>query len=583
MRRFCEECGTGLEADALFCENCGTVVETTETVVRTRGHGLTEPSSGRGVQTRPYASPPRTPRRPQVGSASVAFLPEAGASTWLHRVGAVLVESAISIVITYVPLLIALGTRSWDALGIAAFFLLLAPLCFAILNCVLLLRRGRRNGQSLGKQIVGVRIVRENGLLLRFRHLLGRGLAQLICGFIFPVDLLWPLWDRNDQTLHDKLAHTRVLRLAEAPAFIAAARGLSLESAVPSRHTAEELADPDDGYGEYAGYSQPRQSPLVPIAALAAAAAFIGGGSALLITRHNEISDTTASSFSGFANSDLETPAADDDRNGPVAMLRAGDIHDEWPDDTDAYTVFLAARKSIESARAEVQNAREHGIDAHVLESRLYPRLLSGYYVVYTDTYGTEADAKAHLAQAKSVHADAYVRWVSPQGNAAPKSQRTTTTRRRQPGPPAPYSAEYTRAEQGSFTIDVPVGWTVTDDQVEHDGYVETRWESAKDPNTSVLVDVTADSTASAFEAASDVRDQTSSESGYSRARLEGNDGQWRDGMEVDLPGRDAAQGRLLHQRLLDRVCGAGQRERRSLQGLRRHLLSHRRFIGGEC
>jgi uncharacterized RDD family membrane protein YckC len=84
---------------------------------------------------------------------------------------------------------------------------------------LLMMRRGERNGQSLGKQAMRIRVVREsgdpvtlgNGLL---REVIGR---QLLVAFTYGlyavVDYLWPLWDRPRQCLHDKVAQTRVVRV----------------------------------------------------------------------------------------------------------------------------------------------------------------------------------------------------------------------------------------------------------------------------------------------------------------------------------------------------------------------------------
>lgn len=98
------------------------------------------------------------------------------------------------------------------AIGVP-FSLLYAPL--------LMVRRGRRNGQTLGKQAMRIRVVREsgepvtlgNGLL---REVIGR---QLLVAFTYGlyavIDYLWPTWDRARQCLHDKVAQTRVVRVED--------------------------------------------------------------------------------------------------------------------------------------------------------------------------------------------------------------------------------------------------------------------------------------------------------------------------------------------------------------------------------
>ena len=89
-------------------------------------------------------------------------------------------------------------------------------------------------GQTPGKQLVGIRVVRTDGtasdwgwtfireFLIKFglfevaADLLTFGLASI-------VDLLWAFWDRDRQTLHDKIMKTVVVDdralLSEPPAL----------------------------------------------------------------------------------------------------------------------------------------------------------------------------------------------------------------------------------------------------------------------------------------------------------------------------------------------------------------------------
>lgn len=115
-------------------------------------------------------------------------------------------------------------TLDW-VLGFAGFFL-----CFAILFAIFGRRAdwtafpslaywfayawwGSASGRSPGKQIVGIRVVREAtnaapGLLLG----LARLGAYLVSLAPLGVGFFWPLWDRKRQAWHDKLTHTIVVR-----------------------------------------------------------------------------------------------------------------------------------------------------------------------------------------------------------------------------------------------------------------------------------------------------------------------------------------------------------------------------------
>jgi uncharacterized RDD family membrane protein YckC len=127
----------------------------------------------------------------------------------------------------------------------APFSLLYAPL--------LMIRRGRRNGQTLGKQAMRIRVVRENqepvtlGNAL-LREFIGR---QLLIAFTYGLyavlDYLWPTWDRARQCLHDKVAQTRVVRVeADAADAGADAFGHPVHAYVPPVPEPPPLRPADD-------------------------------------------------------------------------------------------------------------------------------------------------------------------------------------------------------------------------------------------------------------------------------------------------------------------------------------------------
>ena len=79
-------------------------------------------------------------------------------------------------------------------------------------------------GQTPGKQIVGIRVIKDDGspsgwgytFLREFviKFLLLGFISEATFGIARLVDYLWPLWDRAEkmQTLHDKLLSTLVVR-----------------------------------------------------------------------------------------------------------------------------------------------------------------------------------------------------------------------------------------------------------------------------------------------------------------------------------------------------------------------------------
>jgi uncharacterized RDD family membrane protein YckC len=93
-----------------------------------------------------------------------------------------------------------------------------------ILYAPLLMRRpGARNGQTLGKQMVGIRVVRENAQPMDYGSALVRQwlvitlLIQVVGGAFTGgiasiIDYLWPLWDSRNRAVHDIIASTMVFR-----------------------------------------------------------------------------------------------------------------------------------------------------------------------------------------------------------------------------------------------------------------------------------------------------------------------------------------------------------------------------------
>ena len=132
-----------------------------------------------------------------------------------------LILTAFVAVLVALVVLIALGSDVAAVIvGILAFFgyiaaaLLYAPLLMA--------RTGPKNGQTWGRQVVGVRVVRDTGEPVGIgyavlRELVVKTLLYGVVGGFFAsiptiVDVLWPLWDDENRALHDMVVKTHVLR-----------------------------------------------------------------------------------------------------------------------------------------------------------------------------------------------------------------------------------------------------------------------------------------------------------------------------------------------------------------------------------
>jgi hypothetical protein len=68
-------------------------------------------------------------------------------------------------------------------------------------------------GQNPGKAVVGLRVIRTDGRGATTGYMFLRGLVGIAFGLIpLYLDDLWLLWDKDAQTLHDKVAGTVVVK-----------------------------------------------------------------------------------------------------------------------------------------------------------------------------------------------------------------------------------------------------------------------------------------------------------------------------------------------------------------------------------
>ena len=146
-------------------------------------------------------------------------------ASWWSRVGATLLDGLIMFVplAIIVGILVAVAVDGGGAGAIVAWSLVVVVYLAAIgLYAPLLMARGgAANGQTWGKQIVGIRVVRDKGGEVNFGYAFLREavvkwlLFGVIGGsFFIPtlLDWLWPLWDDENRALHDMLVSSHVVR-----------------------------------------------------------------------------------------------------------------------------------------------------------------------------------------------------------------------------------------------------------------------------------------------------------------------------------------------------------------------------------
>ena len=75
---------------------------------------------------------------------------------------------------------------------------------------------GGSGGRTVGNRVASTKVVdARTGAPPSYDKAIPRALVAIVLGFTIIggiLDILWPLWDRQNQTLHDKAAGTVVLR-----------------------------------------------------------------------------------------------------------------------------------------------------------------------------------------------------------------------------------------------------------------------------------------------------------------------------------------------------------------------------------
>jgi len=164
--------------------------------------------------TNPYA-PPRAAVRDVTDPGAKAVLAERGT-----RLGAAMLDSFLFIAMVYLPIVVlgfmsaaaSTGTRdTFDAsfglglgLGVVGF----------VVWCTLTVRYVTRNGQSIGKKICGIKVVRRDGSPVSFARLFWlRNVVTWIISLVPMFGLVDSLFifGESRQCLHDKIADTIVV------------------------------------------------------------------------------------------------------------------------------------------------------------------------------------------------------------------------------------------------------------------------------------------------------------------------------------------------------------------------------------
>lgn len=181
------------------------------------------PQQGFAPPGYPQQAGPYNPYAPYGGAPGyVGALPLAH---WGLRVGATVLDSLILVPFYVIAAIILAAsttaatydpnTDTFSGGGVSpAALVVIALVYLGGLGFVLyqLYRQGT-TGQTIGKKVVGIRVIREaDGQYTGFGMAFVRYLAHIVDGLACYIGFLWPLWDQKNQTFADKMCSTVVVK-----------------------------------------------------------------------------------------------------------------------------------------------------------------------------------------------------------------------------------------------------------------------------------------------------------------------------------------------------------------------------------
>jgi uncharacterized RDD family membrane protein YckC len=130
-------------------------------------------------------------------------------ASWGSRVGAYLLDVLIIAVPLIVAIAVAAAADLWTIVVIAYVATFVVPFVYFTYY-------HGSSGQTPGKRALGIRVASDQtGDAIGSGRAFGRYAITFVFGFFFLpllLDYLWPLWDSKNQTLHDKVVGSVVVR-----------------------------------------------------------------------------------------------------------------------------------------------------------------------------------------------------------------------------------------------------------------------------------------------------------------------------------------------------------------------------------
>jgi uncharacterized RDD family membrane protein YckC len=148
-------------------------------------------------------------------------------ASWGSRVAATVIDWLILVIPAAILVALVVGgldsdSSWWAIVGASLLSLLIWSAILLLYAPLLMVREGERNGQTLGKQFVGIRVVRDTGEPFGFwmavvREVVVKNILVSVVSIFIPVlpwllDNLWPLWDGENRAVHDMVVSTHVVK-----------------------------------------------------------------------------------------------------------------------------------------------------------------------------------------------------------------------------------------------------------------------------------------------------------------------------------------------------------------------------------
>lgn len=73
----------------------------------------------------------------------------------------------------------------------------------------------QKDGQTPGKFALGIRVIRANGMPMKDVDAIIRAIGYHVSAMLFGLGFFWAIFDKKNQTWHDKIARTYVVRTSE--------------------------------------------------------------------------------------------------------------------------------------------------------------------------------------------------------------------------------------------------------------------------------------------------------------------------------------------------------------------------------